>query len=514
MQEMLLTLLDQTSTIHVEAHSGLVDIAIAALSTDPETIDDLQRGMCRYIAQDVVEGLFAGIREGLGDASAYEGMMIIDLPGRVVNTSLKPTEMHQYGSVAWCDHVSTRDVWLPYRFEGWHILHDEQQWQPVAEQRRQERTSAPRLAARKVLYGRVAEYLACQWKERAGSAEHPLAEIQAAWLLTPRDDLHGLTPRELLLSRKAYIDGDIEDVAAIWTILGDPPPGLSTDSDAYRFARFGTHEIVLYHEMVAHLLTELKQRWGDSPDFDVTAEARHLDELREEWLHSPQEELYDLSPAALIARNRARLPWVVPPEHACIDDNCPLCQMMAESNQPMFWHLDGYTLDEHFATSFYDSREDWEVMREEMRIWSSRIPQYTSGNEDVSNESFEGPRIWKSTFTNMDLVRDMPVSSAIGMMVFSIGGHLAELSMDLSASAETEATVCTLQSRFAALRRAVCDESSWTVNLIIAQYAEELQAVAAMHNDLRSKCDDLEKKLDYLGQLCSDHFSKDQPMRT
>ena len=502
MQEMMLTLLDRQRTVHVQAHSGLVDIATAALSTDPESIDDLRHGMQRYIETDVVESLFARFEDGLGHSTECDGMMIIDLPGRTINTSLQPTEMHEYGCVAWCDHVSAKDVWLPYRFEGWQVLHNVDQWQEVAERRRRDRRAMPHFDARPILYGQVAMYLASQWKERVGSLDNPVVEIQSSWLLTPRDDLHGMTPRELLLSRREYIDGDIEDVGAVWSILGKCPPGLPADSVAYRLGRFGTHEVILYHDMVAHLLTEIKQQWGDSPDFDVHTEARRLDELREEWLHSPQDDLCDQSPAALIASNRARIPWVVPPGHACIDDDCPLCQMMAESDQPMFWHLDGYMLVDNFATSFHDSYDEWQSEQEEMQQWADNLPTYTPTEYDNASQS--EPRIWKSTFTNMEMVRDLPPSSAIGMMLFSVGGHMAELSMDLSNSPETEATICSLQSRFAALRRAVADESPWTVNLIIAQFAEELQGIAALHADLRSKCDDLEKKLDYLGQLCGD----------
>jgi hypothetical protein len=277
---------------------------------------------------------------------------------------------------------------------------------------------------------------------------------------------------------------------------------LPSDCHAYRYGRFGTHEIILYHDMVTYLLTELKQQHGAEAKYEVDVEARRLDELREEWLHTSQDDLCDQSPAALIAANRARLPWVIPRDRVCLDDNCPLCQMMAESDQPAFWHLDGYLLADEFATSFHETREEWEAEQAEMREWAENLPEFTSA--EVENADHTEPRIWNSTFTNMNLVRDLPTPSAIGMMLFSIGGHLAELSIDLGDTPEAEPTICSMQSRFAALRRAVEDESSWTVNLIVAQFAEELQGIAALHPGLRPKCDDLEKKIDYLGQLCTD----------
>jgi hypothetical protein len=500
--EMLLTLSDEQDTVHVLAHSGLVDIATAALSTDPETIDDLRIGMQRYLEEDVVEGLFARVERGCGDARSADGTVIIDVPGRLINTSLPPSEIYDYGTVAWCDHVSAQDVWLPYRFEGWQILHGVDHWQQVAEGRRQERRQHPPLEARRVLYDDVAYFLASRWKQQAASLENPVSSIQSSWLLTPHEGLAGRTPREVLLSRREFLDGDIEDVGAIWTILGKCPPGLPSDCHAYRYGRFGTHEIILYHDMVTYLLTELKQQHGAEAKYEVDVEARRLDELREEWLHTSQDDLCDQSPAALIAANRARLPWVIPRDRVCLDDNCPLCQMMAESDQPAFWHLDGYLLADEFATSFHETREEWEAEQAEMREWAENLPEFTSA--EVENADHTEPRIWNSTFTNMNLVRDLPTPSAIGMMLFSIGGHLAELSIDLGDTPEAEPTICSMQSRFAALRRAVEDESSWTVNLIVAQFAEELQGIAALHPGLRPKCDDLEKKIDYLGQLCTD----------
>ncbi len=89
-----------------------------------------------------------------------------------------------------------------------------------------------------------------------------MTEIQDWWLLTPREDLRGKTPRDVLLAKRRFVDGDVQDQGETWSLLGRCPPGLPTRSHAYRYGGFGTHEIILYHELVAVLLREIERRVG------------------------------------------------------------------------------------------------------------------------------------------------------------------------------------------------------------------------------------------------------------
>ena len=79
-------------------------------------------------------------------------------------------------------------------------------------------------------------------------------QIHADWMLTPRDDLGGACPREIAVARRDHISWDLQDRCEFWTVIGRSPRGLDKSSHAYRFGGFGTHELVVYYELVRALL--------------------------------------------------------------------------------------------------------------------------------------------------------------------------------------------------------------------------------------------------------------------
>ena len=145
------------------------------------------------------------------------------------------------------------EVWIPYRLpQDWLFVNSVLGWESHAARRRKEREASPPLDARRVLYGELATFVANECL--AAAADETAATIHARWLSTPRDDLRGAVPRDVLLARHNFIDLDLQWRAMQWSFTGFCPPGLSPDSAAYEFGGFGTHEIVLYYELVRHLL--------------------------------------------------------------------------------------------------------------------------------------------------------------------------------------------------------------------------------------------------------------------
>jgi hypothetical protein len=140
--------------------------------------------------------------------------------------------------------------------------------------------------------------------ERPASADEAIQEaisneisaIHARWLMTPRDDLRGQSPREILLAKQEFIDFDLHTRALQWSVQSEGPPCLAEQSFAYRFAGFGTHECVVYYDLVRHLLwNELTcQRFGscdpqiltpmladtDCDDDRLDAELSRLDRIK------------------------------------------------------------------------------------------------------------------------------------------------------------------------------------------------------------------------------------------
>src|SRR5690606_7512798 len=153
-------------------------------------------------------------------------------------------------------------VWTDWS-DDWDVAQAGDGWRERLERRAAAARDRPRLDPRPVLFGLpMLEHLA--QGVLASSAEHSQWDdqeqlrrtraIHAAWLMTPRDDLLGKTPRQLLLSDRERLDRDLQHRAYQWTEQGFPPIGLATHCAAYRFAGFGTAQVVLYFDLVRALL--------------------------------------------------------------------------------------------------------------------------------------------------------------------------------------------------------------------------------------------------------------------
>ncbi len=363
---------------------------------------------------------------------------------------------------------------------------------------------------RALLYGALAACLVHRWIEKAAESEEPTLEIQDWWLLTPREDLGNKSPREMLLAKREFIDGDIQDQGQTWTMTGRCPPGLAPASYAYRCGGFGSHEIILYHELVAYLLMHCERRMRPGREVDVAVETRHLEQLQQEWLHQPQEELYDQSPAALIARERSRLPAVVPKGHTGEHDDCPICRMMFDSGQPMIWQLDNFMLEHRFATSFFADRSEWEQAQREWEEMNRDWEQQASQPQEKQGASSDDQRVWQRSHTNMHFFEEMPPLEACGVMMFSIGGHLAELVQDLKPTENATEVIQLLHERFDDLRGVLKEqEDVWMIQSAVGAFVESLNEVSTLRNDLTAKCADLEDKLEFLCRRYQEHFGQD-----
>ena len=210
-----------------------------------------------------------------------------------------------------------------------------------------------------------------------------ISKLHARWLMTPRDDLRGQSPRDVLLARQDFIDYDMHTRSMQWSMQGEGPPCLATDSFAYRFAGFGTHEWVIYYDLVRHLLCSALhwsalQPWRpNAAQRNTLQQLARLEKLKTEWLEQPQEDYGGRIPALLIENERIRLPIAMRVHDMVIDDDCPVCQMMANDAElgmeVGFWHLDGAHMDEDFAFSDLRTREEWEAGRREWEEFTEKF---------------------------------------------------------------------------------------------------------------------------------------------
>jgi hypothetical protein len=298
-------------------HGSCADRAIAALSADPVTLEEVEAAAARFARPTPSSRFFANLRPGLCDEPYDAGLVVVDLVARMVVVDSTYSSPGKEGTVEYHDGQCGTETGLRYHLaDDWLVLSDGNHWRHVAETRRRERAAKPALDARAVFYGRpllefvaretfaafarrdeIAAAVRAQWTEGARNrlaAEanlspdqvdagrltddeitpkawpgreryaspfyDTLSQIHAAWLLSPRDDLGGDCPREIALDRHDHLTWDLQDRCEHWSLLGECPPGLAESSHAFRQGGFGTHELVEYYELVRELLWSCWER--------------------------------------------------------------------------------------------------------------------------------------------------------------------------------------------------------------------------------------------------------------
>jgi hypothetical protein len=378
MSEIRINILDASRAINGALHGSIADAVLAGLSAEPETIEELEDSMTRFAktadnAQHLT-GFFDGVNEEPWDA----GIVFVDLAARVFAAESSYSILMPAGEVQFHNGRELTEVWLQYRVtRDWLFLDSVDQYKAVADQRRAERAAVQPLDSRLILYGNIAEFIANECHAaRESNKEDPVAEIHAKWLMTPRNELRGLPPREILLMKREHLDWDMQSREVQWSRLMEPAPCLNKGSFAYRFAGFGTHEIVLYYNLVRMLITDCWKRMSERIEISIPDEIARLEQVRAEWQDSPDPAYGGKTPSCLIEYERIRLPWLSSAEDSPFEDDCPCCQAIAKERlEPGFWHLDGCNMDNDFAFSFYHTREEWEEENRRLERMAKSIEQ-------------------------------------------------------------------------------------------------------------------------------------------
>ena len=405
MSEVKLNLTDAQHTISGTIHGSVADACVAALSAEPETILELEAALARYQKPTGDTRPFGWFHQYSElDTEPWDaGIVILDLAARIVASESTYSRPGPHGEVSYHDGTCATDISISYRLPNdWLFLDSIEEYECLRDRRRQERATSSLLDARAILYGlpllewivsavytTEAAKLGSEVPHSDGEGSDPddalrkeISELHARWLMTPRDDLGGKSPRDILLATQDLIDYDLHTRSMQWSMQGEGPPCLASDSYAYRFAGFGTHEWVIYYDLVRHLLRSALSDPSSGPTEPVATQEylqqlARLNKLKTEWLEHPQEEYDGRIPALLIENERVRLPIAMRVHDMVIDDDCPVCQMMANDAElgmdVGFWHLDGAHMDDDFAFSALRTREEWEAERREWEDFTERF---------------------------------------------------------------------------------------------------------------------------------------------
>ena len=418
-----LNLIDFSRIVSGDVHGSIGDAVIAALSAEPETIGELDLAMARFTKPIDGWSPFASFRPGENFEPYDAGIVIVDLAARIVvldssysapmridNSSAQDSAEHidsdaeqerfmasddvpagpgkqrqssekretppTYG-IRYHNGECSTDLCLPYRLpQDWLFLYSVPEYGGACRERRAERQRIEWFDARKVLFGRpLCEFVAREILSAKNlDAEDLFTEIHARWLMSKRDDLLGQSPREVLLDRKEFVDFDLHSRQLQWSFVGECPPSLLPTAHAYRFGGFGTHELVIYYDLMRLLLAECWRRVREEKALSVADEAERLDQIKHDWLETPSHDYQGKAPGLVIEWERRRIPLAMSGKDAMVDEDCPVCQAMAEDLEtPMCWHLDGSEMDDRFEFSFCLTREEWEAERREWEEFSRKF---------------------------------------------------------------------------------------------------------------------------------------------
>jgi hypothetical protein len=480
-------------------------VVLAALSAEPESLAELAEALRRYRPE---HGLLDRPRPAPehDEAAAGGPWCLIDLVGRAVVAGggyelPEPCGAYEADED---DHAEGFPViWLTTP-DDWLFRQASDDWRAVVAARAAARAAVPRLDARAVLFGRpLLEHLA-HGVLAAGAdgvveeeRRHELTRaVHAGWLLTPRADLGGRTPRDMLLADRERLSLDLDRRAEQWSLQGRPAPALPPDSAAYRFGGFGTMEVVLYFDLVRALLAEAWRLTGQEPCPAEPALVERLTEFRDGWLQELHAESGPpfLSPAELIQSERRRMPVTGDGSH--LDCDCPLCQAMADGEfGPYFMCFDGHhlELEDEFAFSLCRTREEWEKDQEEHRKFSEEMDR-KHAERAAAGEDADDPltgSVWQTSFVDWDSVAgpDAPPEAAL----LALGCPLAELVSAQRDRPDGMNLMRSLNGAYAGLR-AGADEA--VAEAAAQEFRDLLEAAARTFPDLTPRCADLQSRLD------------------
>lgn len=383
MSEIRINIIDRNRTISGDAHGSFGDTLVAALTAEPETIEELETAVKRFYERDWDWSPFSWFKK-YEDFEPYDaGLLVIDLEAKVIMAD----STYSYYSKEGTNRIKTddgEDFNLPYKLsDDWKSVRSFPEYNYQKSKRRGEKLENPPFDVRGILFGKpLFELIIDEYSANKTSTDKDLfTEIHAKWLITSRDDLRGKTPREVLLEKKDFIDSDLHSRFLQWSFTKTQPPPIPKDSNAYKFAGFGTNEIVIYYDLFRYLLEECFEN-------EIT-KTEIVEQIADDWMNNPNSEFSGRTPVKIIEAERKRLNLTLSAHECSVDEDCEMCQMMAVDfiDTPMLWGLDGSSMEyDRFEFSFYKSREEWE---EEQKRFEEFNREFEEKYKNKENDFFE-----------------------------------------------------------------------------------------------------------------------------
>lgn len=370
---------------------------------------------------------------------------------------------------------------------------------------------------RDVLYGdvflaamaaRILEAVAHDDRRSDHAGDHPpdhyslTLAVHRDWLMTPRDDLNGRTPRELLHGANTWSD-HVTWGQRLRFDDGEPLVAVPDNWDGFPTAPMGSQEMCIYFDLCRQLISA-GWSWCDSDEGQrairqnesaLSRLTRFLGDVKEDWLSSPFEG--GSPPSVIIECDRRRVPvgagvtiegfGEIQSEQHVADCDCPICEMMADGMFGVgFSGIDGHhlELDNEFAFSMHETRDAWEEEQRAFAGFSAAMDRKEAEREASGTEDLLASA-WSGVSDERPIPGDRGGYIRMAFMVAEIVSALQDLDAD-------HGDIRALNEAFADFRRSddgQCAESA-------CRFREILQTLGNHYPDLVSKSADLQSRID------------------
>lgn len=533
-------IIDSSQCLFADSIPEDCGITIAALvSEDPDNWSAATRVWPRYrtpavcddvndVPLEIVE--LADAIEALRGAPAW---IVIDLKSKRLLYSgdviqLAPDSIMNTNP----DEESDDDWLLAMHLPPWWELHADSYVGAIFQPR--ESQIKKRVVNRDVLYGEVMlrdlatrlveaddqqDWMSYTAREFEAKQDQLTIQIHKDWLMTPREELQGRIPRELLHGSIDWLDKVIEGQRRRFD-RGVPFTGLPKDWDPTDTGPLGRSEMCMYFSLCRTLITtgwavlneKREDRASLQRDERIALLVSDLRDIQNEWMESNFED--DVAPSVVIEYERRRVPrgqgvvvdgFDKPGADHDSNCDCPICEMMNEGSFGVsFVSYDGYYLEveNEFAFSRYETREEWES---EQMIYEDYNGRQNSDDEDEwfsddesddaehqLDEDFDEDL--KPVWTGIQSRDEMPGGKLPG----DSSGHLlmafmlSELTGNLQDENASQSEIDSLNEEFRAMRKVTGDEK----RPVAGAFKNKLEALTKKYPALTPKIADLQSMID------------------
>jgi hypothetical protein len=155
MSEIKLNLLDSHTLLTATVHGSVGDALVAALSAEPETIDELETALKRFQKCESINAssLHRQKRGPIDERPWDAGILVIDLPARIVACESTYSLPTREGKVDYHNGSHSTGFPLPYLLsDDWEFSPTIGNYQHRCERRMKQRAATPTLDTRSILF--------------------------------------------------------------------------------------------------------------------------------------------------------------------------------------------------------------------------------------------------------------------------------------------------------------------------------------------------------------------------